>query len=657
MIKIDKHKYFLYTPLLFGIGIGLFLLLDINITIDKLLLSCLLLGVLSFYSRRYVVISLLVILLGYTCITIHSSLKSPPITKNYYSLSISGIITKLEQYPSAQRLTLENVSVVGKKWDYFPQKIRIRVNGLRNDLSLGDMITTNVNLVPPSLPIYPNSYDFSTKAWFDNIGAVGYNVGKIKVTKKPDIDLSYFERFTIFMGHVRQDISRNIRQILPDDTGKVATALVTGEQSSISKSLIQDYRDTGLAHILSVSGMHMSALALLVFVMFRSIFALFPNFAIYYDIKKISAVIALVITFLYLMISGQEIPTQRSYIMVFVVFTAILFNRRAISLRTIAIAALIIMTFSPQSVLSPGFQMSFAAVLMLVAYYEKNYLKKGKTVVSIASIYVYGIILTAFIGTISTSIYAVYHFNRFPVYSILGNLAAASVFSFIIMPALLLGVVFMGLGWQEIPLKIAGFGIDLMNDMTIWIADLPHAVLLVPQISFWVLLAITIGGYYFAVGTSRWKYLGLLPIIPLIINIATYKKPDFIINDDSTLVAINHNNNLILSPGLGNRMERNSWLNINGQYYNDVAKKDSKEFYKTICNPENKCSYQIGEYRFDFAFDKKIKPRELFVYKNNVLYQHFTKNDLRDNKTMLFYAGKNSMNIDTVKKNKTRWWK
>ncbi len=650
-----RQRLLLYIPMFFGVGIGLYFLTDLNISnyILGVISVFAIIGILIFQNKKAIpFVALFFITLGYITTTIHANFNKTPLYRPFYNLLIEGDIVNIELYPSAQRLLLENLSVVGKDWKNFPKTVRIKVNGLREDLKVGNRIRVRATLMPPSPPLYPNSYDFATKAWFDGISAVGYNTGKIKIIGTNTEKLSLFEKINNYMQNLRNDIAVKIKNILPKEKSGIATALITGEQSLIDKTTIQNYRDTGLVHILSVSGMHMSMLALLVFMTLRTILSLFPRIVLYYNTKKISAVIALIISFIYLLLSGGEIPAQRAFIMVFVAFSAILINRRAISMRSVAIAGLFIMIISPQSVTSPGFQMSFAAVAALIAYYENRYVNRGKNISSMLLIYFYVIILTAFIGTITTAPYAIYHFNRFPSFSILANLFVSTIFSITIMPFLLLGVLLMPFGISEFAFKIAGFGIEWMNYIAYEFADFPYAVILLPQTPMWTILLLSFGLYMFILGKSRFKYLYLLLVLPMFISFYTYKKPDFIINDDASLIAINHHDEIILSPGRGNRMQREIWMSANASEYNKKSRKQSKEYFATICK-NKKCIVNIKNCHFEFIIDDR---NSFKVYKNNELYQKFTENDLSKNEIMLFYIEKNDIIIKTVNDNFIKRW-
>ncbi len=664
MLEKNKNKLgqtLLYIPLFFGIGIGLFFLFNIDVSLYIIGGAFAGISLLLYLFRQrkvyHALLMILFVIVGYGNITYHAKMAEKPLERRYDNLWIEGEIEKIELLASAQRITLNNVIVDGKGFDDFPKKVRIKVNGLNYNFLIGDRVKMRATFIPPAIPSYPNGYDFSIKAWFEGISAVGFNTSKIMIYAPNNEEISVVDRIVMFTENIRNTISNKIREILPKDTSRVALALVIGEQSAIDNKILQDYRDTGLAHILSVSGMHMSVLAFLVFGIFRTGFALFPTFATYYDIKKISAFLALSVAFFYLMISGMAIPAQRSFIMVFVVFFAILIGRKAISLRSVAVAGIMILAISPQSLLNAGFQMSFAAVAALIAFYEYFYVKRGKTITSIGLIYIYGIILTSLIGTIATAPYVIYHFNRFPVYSVVANLFVSTLFSILIMPFLLISMVLMPFGIEKIPLEIAGIGIGWMNDIAEVVANFPGAVSLLPQIDIWILISISIGGYLFILSNFRYKILYLTPVVALFVSFLTYQKPDFIINEDSSLIGVNNTGNIMLSPGRGNRMERNVWLSVNAQLNNADTRKEGRDFYETICDDENNCTYIKDEFKFIFKYDKNIKDKELKIYKNNKLYQTINKNDLRDNKTMLFYVGKNDLRIDTVKENKIRWWK
>ena len=255
-------------------------------------------------------------------------------------------------------------------------------------LHTGSTIELKANLVPPSAPAMPASYDFARQAYYRGIGAVGYArappriippqpssqasstndaQSRSRLGAEPPNALPWDARIAIAIERARARIGKRIQDALPGELGVMANALMTGARSGISQTMNDLYRDAGIFHILSISGLHMAIMGGSVFFALRLLLATIPPLALRFPIKKWAAAAATAATFAYLLISGGAHPTIRSFIMTLIMFGAIMLDRPAIALRNVAIAALVILVVMPESLLSAGFQLSFAAVVALVA--------------------------------------------------------------------------------------------------------------------------------------------------------------------------------------------------------------------------------------------------------------------------------------------------
>lgn len=215
-------------------------------------------------------------------------------------------------------------------------------------------------LMPLASASLPGGYQFDRKSFYLGLSGSGYSESRVLPVdcREP---ASWRERFSFKVAGWRQSIMEKIKRILPPDEASVASAVIAGEQTGINSRLIQNYRDSGLAHFLSISGLHMSMLAGLMFFFIRLLMALIPPLTLRCDSKKVSAVFALLISVVYLLISGAAIPAQRAFIMTFIVLLGVLLDRRAISMKTIAWAAFLVLLITPEALVGASFQMSFAA--------------------------------------------------------------------------------------------------------------------------------------------------------------------------------------------------------------------------------------------------------------------------------------------------------
>ena len=290
-------------------------------------------------------------------------------------------------------------------------------------------------------------------------------------------------------------------EAVPDRGDATTTAaLIMGEQTAIPNDVQEDYRKSGLAHLLSISGVHMSLLAAAVFFVVRRGLALFPALALRVDGKKIAAWAALAATTLYTLISGLSVPAERSFLMIGVVLIAILLDRTAISLRTIAWAALVLITIYPDSVIGASFEMSFMAVLALIALAE-HYRLKAKwrgpdgelQIFRALGVIILGLAATDIAASGSTSLFAIYHFNRFPTYSMLSNFFAGPITGLWVMPWGLVAMLLMPFGLDHWPHYLMGQGVGLVNTIARVVGDLPGSQVHVQPMSP-IALAVGVAG-------------------------------------------------------------------------------------------------------------------------------------------------------------------
>jgi competence protein ComEC len=434
---------------------------------------------------------------------------------------VVDIVSPSEDQP---RLLLAPISLRGVASDATPLRLRVTLKpGVVEAIGLkpGDAISVFAILNPPPPPNMPGGYDFARAAYFQGIGGVGMVPGqpRILAAAKPGWRLDMI----LQLNRLRWSITEKlVADITPEFSngraiGGFAAALVTGHESFIPQSLIQDMRDSGLAHILSISGVHMAIVGGFVFFALRALMASVPWLALHVPIKKWSAGLSIICILLYLAISGAPAPAVRSAVVACVAFGAILLDRRALSLRALAIAAIVVICLTPEAVVQPGFQMSFSATAALLALAET--LKHPVAEISVP-MWVKAIqsalrglwlsLLASVVATAATTPFAIAYFNRFSVYGLLSNLFEAPVTAFVVMPSLALGTVFSAtpIGWLF--LRIAGAGLWLIERIAAITADLPHAVLNWPSAPSYVLAISFIGLLWVCLVRGKTRWAGLL---------------------------------------------------------------------------------------------------------------------------------------------------
>jgi competence protein ComEC len=427
--------------------------------------------------------------------------------------------------------------------DATPARVRVTIKRQSSPLVPGEWVTLTAVLMPPPEPAAPGDYDFGRRAYFEGLGAVGYTYGEAEPmasSRGP----TWSEAWHARLERLRNSMTARIRAVLPGNAGAIAAALITGDRSGVDPSDTQAYRDSGLTHVLSISGLHLALAGGMFFWLVRAVLALFPAVALRYPIKKWAAVSALLGAGFYLLISGCEAPAVRSYIMLAIMFAAILVDRPAITMRSVAFAATLILLFSPENLISPGFEMSFAAVICLIAYGEWEISRPRvddggpPSLLARAGRYLAGIATASIVAGLATAPFAIFHFDRSAQYGIVSNLLSMPIAGFIIMPAATAAMVLMPLGLERIPLLMMGKGVEMMSAVAHWTSSLPGAASVLPAWPAAALLLVVLGGLWIALWQKQWRWLGIVPIALGIVVALFARPPDLLVGRDGLTVAV-----------------------------------------------------------------------------------------------------------------------
>jgi competence protein ComEC len=496
--------------------------------------------------------------------------RAPVLAHGMRAAVVTGWVELVEpRAAGGERITLQVAGIGKLAPGDTPQRVRIRVPASTTRFSPGDAVRVEANLLPPAGPALPGAFDFARSAWFLGLGAVG---GSRTPPVPTELAQTLPLRLALWLPveRVRHRISRRITEILPGETGAIAAALITGERGGISETTNQAYRDSGIFHILSISGLHMSIFAGAVYVVCRFLLSLVPMLALRFEIKKWAAVGGLVGTIGYLMISGGSPPAVRSAIMLSIMFVAILLDRPALALRNVALAALIILVVSPQSLIDVGFQMSFAAVVALISGVEAWQVwrrsrgaasRRDAFAPTIVVRFFGAIALTTLIATASVAPIAAYHFHKSTQFAVLANLAAVPICNLVVMPAALAALIAMPVGLEALPLWAMGRGIEAMSWVAGEVAALPGAVALVPSIPTIAFASMVVGGLWLCLWGAWWRLLGLVPILVGLALAPMTTAPDVLIGAGGSLVAVRGpDGRLAVLGGRRARFELERWL-------------------------------------------------------------------------------------------------
>lgn len=567
----ERDRWALWLPVLMGSGIAFYFSLPFEppLVLGIGLLAAAVAGFTVACLRRadaWAAVSALVMAaaFGLILVGIATLRAEAPVLSHATVLSgLTGRITAVEPFPDGSRIRLEDLSLEGHYGHVaLPEAVRIKLRRDSPRPHAGQWVKVTARLSPPPRPSYPGAFDFARNAWFDRLGGVGfaYSHWQDVPAVRP---LTHWERLAGGTERFRNKIASRLRSAEPDISGHVLAALLTGDRSGVPEPVLEDLRRSGLAHLLAISGLHIGMVAAIVFVTIRFLLALREGWARDHPIKKWAAAVALLASFGYLILSGATIPTQRAFLMTGLVLIAVLTDRLAISMRLVAVAAATVLVLSPESIVGASFQLSFAAVIALVAVYEQ--IRRHAMYPSLQGphgkilTYLGAVCLTTVIAGAATAPFAIYHFGQVAHYSVLANLIAVPIVTFLVMPLGLLSLVAMPFGLEALPAMGAGWGIDGVLWIARWVADLPGAVGQVPAMPDWGLALVVGGGLWCAIWLRRWRYLGLPLIVIGILSPFWMPTPILILHEEGEQSAIVWNDALWVEAARKERFAQNVW--------------------------------------------------------------------------------------------------
>ncbi len=542
--------------------------------------------------------------IGFTAADLRTrSVEGPMLLDEIGPLTVGGHVVSVEPVARGFRLTLDALSLQNVSLDETPKRVRVTVPRSHGAPEVGNTIRVRAVLRPPGRPVMPGGFDFQRYSYFRQLGGIGFSVGRWTADAPLEVaPVTWVERIRI----MRANVGNRLTAQMPPEAGSVARALMTGERSAVAEPLQEAYRQSGLAHMLAISGLHMSLLAGLAFVAARRSLALVLPVAERFNTKKIAAVAALGAALYYLMLSGMNVPAQRAFIMVTVVFTAVLLDRTAVSLRTLALAAMLVLMLQPEALVGASFQLSFAAVLLLITVYERVQIRPHLhdrlghyRPIRAVMLYAAAVLVTDLIATAATAPFTGFHFHEIPKYSLLANLLAVPVMGLWIMPWGMVALVLMPLGLDGLALAPMAAGIDMVNAIARYVSSLPGATQFVPQAPDWAVACIALGGVFVCLWRGPLRWLGVLAVLIGLPQPWLSHAPDVLVDETADVFAVKGGDGrLVLSPGRGDRFTRAVWSEAWGK------SDQSWQSMEGLSCDLSGCVLTSGQRRAVFAFDE-----------------------------------------------------
>lgn len=538
----ERERWLLWAPVALGAGAGFYfgLRAEPPVWAAPLALGLALFALLlSRPEGRAPAWGLVLLALGFGAAQLRANLVAHPLlTWPHGPDRLEGVVADLDIRPDGVRVVLEDLRI--ERWSRGvppPERARVRLTRRSETPPVGARVALRAELSPPPGPSLPGGYDYQRQAWFQQLGAVGYAVSRVEIQDAPP-PAPLEQR----LEALRQALAARLSARLPADEAAIATALLTGERGHIDPALLEDVRRAGLAHLLAISGLHVGLVAGIVFFVLRALMAAFPPLALKWPIKKMAALGALLATLGYTLLVGAPVPTQRAMLMTGLVLLAVMLDRRAISMRLVALAAMAVLLARPEAVTGPSFQMSFAAVVGLVATYGalRGRLAGWRAAAgpfARVGLFLGSLALTSLVAGAATAPYALYHFNRVALYGVLANMAAVPLTASWIMPMGVAVMVTAPLG-LDLPFSWAmGKGVALLEAIAHATAAQPGAELDLAAMPLPALIIITLGGLWLALWRRRWRWAGLAPIALGMVMIALAPRPDILVAAEGGLVA------------------------------------------------------------------------------------------------------------------------
>ncbi|PZO79527.1 MAG: hypothetical protein DI626_11550 [Micavibrio aeruginosavorus] len=480
--------------------------------------------------------------------------------------NVSGVIERVEflEEGDGSRVLLRNLVIEGVAPEDTPKLVRLR---FRKDEGLvpGARIETLAKIDAPSRAVLPGAYDFRRHLFFEGIGGVGFSYKSAAVVGDAvgGADLLF--------ENTRNVIERKISEHAGRVSAGIMSALITGQRGAIADEDDDAMRDSGLYHLLSISGTHVTMVAGVIFFFIRFALACFPYAALHWPIKKIAAAASLFGAAFYVLLAGAEVPAMRALLMTGLIMVAVMLDRSPFSLRLIAFAALAVLIMSPQALMGVSFQMSFAAVAAMICFYE--YIRPWwmgwharAGFVRRCVLYVIGIVITSAIAGCVTGIFSLYHFQAFQIYGVLSNMMAVPITGFVVMPAAVLAVVLMPFGLEALPLKAMEEGTLWMLAVAHWAARLDGAVINVGQWPLATLVFCSIGLTLFMLWRG-WRGKGVAAFVVLcgFLIAAFSPSPEIMVSDTGKLFGVRGADGaLYVSSRRGERFTIENWQRLSG---------------------------------------------------------------------------------------------
>jgi competence protein ComEC len=490
---------------------------------------------LQYRLSQLVLWAALLLLLGFGAIALRSHNMAGERLEKPLVATMNARIESVEDVSA--RGIVRYVLETGKQAE-LPERVRVNVplDQHSPEFAPGAIIRVKARLMPPPGPALPRSYDFARQAWFLGLGATGSTLSPPEL-----IQPSAGSR--AFWSERRELLARHIRGAMPESTGAIGAALLVGARGAISEEDAEALRNSGMAHLLSVSGLHVTAVVGGAFLVISRLLALWPWFALRVRVPIAAAAGAAAIAVGYTLLTGAEVPTIRACVAALLILVALAMGRQALSLRLLAAGASWVLLLWPEALAGPSFQLSFAAVTTIVVLHESRWVqwltaRREESISMRFGRWMFMLLLTGFAIEVALAPIALFHFHKSGVYGAVANIVAIPLTTFFVMPLQMLGLLLDTIGLGAPMWWLAGLGVSAIIHLAHVVSDAPGSVLVMPSMPRWAFLFVVCGGLWLAILIGKARFFGLTMIAVGMAAMATAQRPDMLVTGDGRHVAI-----------------------------------------------------------------------------------------------------------------------
>jgi competence protein ComEC len=573
--ELEHRRLFPWLAVAFGLGILLFFAAEDQPALWAPVAGAVAAAAAAVAARHRLIsfaaaLGVAAVFLGFSAGALRIRAVEAPVLGRITIAALAGFVESVEERAEGARLVVRLHELAGVAAERRPRRVRVTMRD-RQSLRAGDFIGGTARLLPPPEAAWPGGYDFARDAYFRGIGAVGSLVGRVETTPPP-VAPDRLLQIAARVDDARNVLTRRIAEAIGGQAGAVAAALVTGKRGLISEDTNDALRAAGIYHIVSISGLHMVLAAGTMFWLARALLALVPALALLWPIKKIAAVAAMLGAASYCIFSGSEVATERALVMTLVMLGAILVDRPALTMRNLALSALIVLAREPEALLGPSFQMSYAAVAALIASAEWAHSRLpaaepgGLVHRSVRWAVVAGaaLLATTPVATLATGPFGSYHFHTVNPFGLIGNALAVPLVSLVVMPCAVVAMLAFPFGLDRPVWELMGFAVAKVLGVSQWVSEFAGSTIVVPAFPVQALALMALGLVTITILVSPLRLAALLPAAAGLWLAATPMRFDIYVDRDGAGAAVRAATRRLVMIGRTPAFVVDQWLKAEG---------------------------------------------------------------------------------------------